>query len=290
MKKIEKNKKNGFTLIELLVVIAIIAILAAILLPALEEARNKARQAACMNNLKQIYIGLNLYAEDFNGYFPYANETFTLQLSCARSLNLLTGQYELPDWTTYRNYACAAYGSSGPKYDPNYAKREGPQYLDAKMFVCPATRDWPDPNGILIGHQPHPSYYSGWNILYPWDTHGRKSATCSYVYAPGYRIGKNLPSNTAIIADEKYFDYYSNRWQCRDFNTKIEFHKTGINVLFINGNVKFVSASDKYYNHPTYSDCSIPLGEIYNLPWGNPYPPDWYTNKTHFYLLRCIGW
>ncbi len=71
-KRIKKGLRNrkSFTLIELLVVIAIIAILAALLLPALSRAREMARAARCISNLKQIYLALSLYADDYNGLYP----------------------------------------------------------------------------------------------------------------------------------------------------------------------------------------------------------------------------
>ena len=63
--------RRGFTLIELLVVIAIIAILAAILFPVFAKAREKARQASCMSNLKQIALGLLMYVQDYDERMPF---------------------------------------------------------------------------------------------------------------------------------------------------------------------------------------------------------------------------
>src|ERR1043166_1869998 len=62
--------RRAFTLIELLVVIAIIAILAALLLPALSKAKQKAQQTYCLNNVKQLGLGMMLYVSDYNDVMP----------------------------------------------------------------------------------------------------------------------------------------------------------------------------------------------------------------------------
>src|SRR5438046_4143943 len=62
--------RRAFTLIELLVVIAIIAILAAILFPVFAMAREKARETACLSNVKQLGLGLQMYAQDYDEVLP----------------------------------------------------------------------------------------------------------------------------------------------------------------------------------------------------------------------------
>jgi prepilin-type N-terminal cleavage/methylation domain-containing protein len=114
--------KAAFTLIELLVVIAIVAILAALLLPALAAAREKARRVACKGNLNQFGIALESYAGDYSGYFPS-----------------WPGHSSFPSWDMYND---------APRLYPEAEVRVKP--YNAGLYTDPRTGDVVGSTGIMV--------------------------------------------------------------------------------------------------------------------------------------------
>src|SRR5687768_3102279 len=131
------RKRPGFTLIELLVVIAIIAILAAILFPVFAQAREKARQASCLSNAKQLGTALMMYFQDWDELFPNS-----------------------VSWKRY---------SPGLERDTTFADRLLPYVKNEKVWLCPSdarpTKVWSVPTSIAS------SYGGNYVVLAPWDYH-----------------------------------------------------------------------------------------------------------------------
>ncbi len=103
----------AFTLVELLVVIAIISILAALLMPALKNARDSAKGIVCMNNLKQMMFAVNAYVMDNNDYFPV---NYSQSLGGAPWFGIPFGQYLTTKQVTLAN-SFSWFNYPGSPYD-----------------------------------------------------------------------------------------------------------------------------------------------------------------------------
>jgi prepilin-type N-terminal cleavage/methylation domain-containing protein/prepilin-type processing-associated H-X9-DG protein len=113
----KRNQTRGFTLVELLVVIAIIGILVALLLPAIQAAREAARRSQCVNNLKQLGLAMINYHDTYK-QLPFGNYSCchgTWQMSILQFIE----EQQLGDMYSW-NPAAATNDPSFPYYDPNY--------------------------------------------------------------------------------------------------------------------------------------------------------------------------
>src|SRR5690242_16164129 len=130
-------RREGFTLIELLVVIAIIAILAAILFPVFAQAREKARQASCTSNIKQVTLAALMYVQDYDETFVDAgiNPFFNHQNS--------QGQYDNgASITSDTPYAgCMGWPCVLPTGEATFAARLTPYIKNYAVWACPSANN-----------------------------------------------------------------------------------------------------------------------------------------------------
>jgi len=131
-----KQRTPAFTLIELLVVIAIIAILASLLLPALARGKAKANDVACINNLKEIGLGLRLWANDQGDKYPW-------QVDISKG-----GSAGSPDWT-------------------DHVRVLSNELRTTKILLCPADKASKlGPNWVILTGDANISYFLGTNSFF----------------------------------------------------------------------------------------------------------------------------
>jgi prepilin-type N-terminal cleavage/methylation domain-containing protein/prepilin-type processing-associated H-X9-DG protein len=200
------SRSRGFTLIELLVVIAIIAILAAILFPVFAQAREKARQATCLSNIKQVNLGWMMYVQDYDETWPFRPAGEAVGPASAGC-----------DW----RYVCDSPQSRSGSY-LNWWELVTPYMKNYQIITCPSAPQ--EYNGVNNGWTATKSFGLGLNEYPDWGlTNGSAAFKTKFggTITPGVTLASvTKPAMTVDIADAGYLTYevYWKTWPRNGLN------------------------------------------------------------------------
>ena len=250
--------RSGFTLIELLVVIAIIAILAAILFPVFAQAREKARQTACLSNEKQIGNALMMYVQDYDETYPRSVFNADPRVNFWEN-----GNYDKAiTWDAVLN-PYIKNGKAGPAIDASGFDNRG---LGGKVFECPSDQGDKDPAFAKLGGMSYSTagtwvYDSSeplshgiftkvdsagpdglYNVVVSMPEVPAPAETLAFVEHPYYQSATNSANNTHCYGPAMQHMYKTDQWY--DWGAMHDpkykpLHNGGWNYIFADGHVKW---------------------------------------------------